>query len=335
MTAADRQRLFDPSVAFDHPATVPLLIAAGVALVVPPVLLTLGRALGFMPAETRRDVWRKYLPWPFLTVLLAVPILLGAFWTILGVALLGFLCFREYARATGLFREKMVSYLTLLAMLLVYLAALDAWGPLFHALFPLGVAGLAGLTILQDRPKGYVQRVALAVFAFTLFGSCLGHAAYAANHRDYRPLLVLFVMAVELNDVFAFTAGRLFGRRKLCPNTSPNKTVAGALGAIVGTTAFMMVAGRLVFAGTNLDHPGQLAVLGILVSVSGQLGALMLSSIKRDVGIKDMDVIIPGHGGLLDRFDSALLVAPVAFHYVHYFAGPGPDPPLCVFTGAR
>jgi phosphatidate cytidylyltransferase len=335
MSPADRQRLFDPSVAFDHPATVPLLIGVGIALVLPPIVLGLARALGLMPAEVRRDIWRRYLPWPVLVLLLGVPILLGAFWTILGVAVLGFLCFREYARATGLFREKMVSYLTLLAMLLVYLAALDAWYPLFNALFPLGVAGLAGLTILQDRPKGYVQRVALAVFAFTLFGSCLGHAAYAANHRDYRPLLILFLIAVELNDVLAFTTGRLFGHKKLCPNTSPNKTVAGAVGAVIGTTVFLVVAGKLVFADTGLDNYGRLAVLGLLVSVSGQMGDLMLSSIKRDVGIKDMDVIIPGHGGLLDRFDSALLVAPVAFHYVNYFAGPGPNPPLCVFTGAR
>ena len=76
-------------------------------------------------------------------------------------------------------------------------------------------------------------------------------------------------------------------------------------------------------------------MLGVLVSVAGQFGDLTLSSIKRDIGIKDMDVIIPGHGGLLDRFDSTLLVAPVAFHYVNYFAGPGPDPPVCILTGAR
>ena len=92
---------------------------------------------------------------------------------------------------------------------------------------------------------------------------------------------------------------------------------------------------RLVFADTGLVHVGRLAVLGVLVSAAGQFGDLTLSSIKRDIGIKDMDVIIPGHGGLLDRFDSALLVAPVAFHHVNYFAGPGPDPPLCILTGAR
>jgi phosphatidate cytidylyltransferase len=141
------------------------------------------------------------------------------------------------------------------------------------------------------------------------------------------------VFAVELNDVLAFTAGRLFGRRKLCPNTNPDKTVAGALGALIGTTILMVIAGKFVFAGTELDNFGRLAVLGILVSVSGQMGTLMLASIKRDVGIKDMDVIIPGHGGLLDRFDSLILVAPVAYHVMNFFAGLRVEETGRVFTG--
>lgn len=335
MSPSARQRLFDPTIAFDHPATPVLLGVVAAALVVPPIVLGLGRALRFMSADQRRDVWRRYLPWLVIVPLVGIPILLGAFWTILGVAVLAFLCFREYARATGLFREKTVCYLTLLAMAIIYFTALDAWFGLFQAMFPLGIAGIAGFALVQDRPKGYVQRVALAVVALALFGSCLGLVAYGANHWDYRPILIYFLIAVELNDVLAFVTGRLFGRRKLCPNTSPNKTVAGAVGAVVGTTTFVVLIGPLVFEGTGLDHQGRLAVLGVLVSVAGQFGDLTLSSIKRDIGIKDMDVIIPGHGGLLDRFDSALLVAPVAFHYVNYFAGPGPDPPLCILTGAR
>src|SRR5207248_1984825 len=133
---------------------------------------------------------------------------------------------------------------------------------------------------------------------FALFGGCLGYAAFAANHTHYRPLLIFFLAAVELNDVAAFVSGRLFGRRKLCPNTSPNKTIAGAIGALIATSAFIVIAGRFVFAGTELEHFGRLLVLGILVALAGTLGDLMLSSIKRDVGIKDMDVLIPGHGGL-------------------------------------
>ena len=73
--------------------------------------------------------------------------------------------------------------------------------------------------------------------------------------------------------------------------------------------------------------------LGVLVSVLGQFGDLVLSSVKRDLGVKDLGVTIPGHGGLLDRFDSLLLVAPLVFHYVGYFVGFGLDQPVRVISG--
>jgi phosphatidate cytidylyltransferase len=220
-------------------------------------------------------------------------------------------------------------------MACVYLTVIDNWVQLFHALFPFGVAVIAAFPIWQDRPKGYIQRVALAVFAFALFGSCLGHLAFLANDTNYRPLLILVLLSVELNDVAGFIWGRVFGREELCPHTSPTKTRAGAVGAALTTTAFVVLAGRVVFDGTSLDHIGPLAVLGFLISVAGQCGDLMLSSIKRDIGIKDMDVLIPGHGGLWDRFDSLLLVSPVAFHFMNYFVGIGVGQPVCIFTGAR
>ena len=76
-----------------------------------------------------------------------------------------------------------------------------------------------------------------------------------------------------------------------------------------------------VFAGTPVDRWPVLLGLGLVVSIAGQAGDLVLSSIKRDLGIKDMGAVIPGHGGWLDRFNSLLLVAPAAFHYINYFGG--------------
>ena len=73
--------------------------------------------------------------------------------------------------------------------------------------------------------------------------------------------------------------------------------------------------------------------LGLVVSLSGQFGDLMLSSIKRDLGVKDIGQVLPGHGGLLDRFDSLLLAAPAYFHYVGYFRGFGLDQPVRILTG--
>src|SRR5262249_46596535 len=177
------------------------------------------------------------------------------------------------------------------------------------------------------------QRVALGVLGFTLFGSALGHLGYMANDTNYRPIMLLVVVAVEANDVFAYLAGKTLGRRKLAPNTSPNKTLGGALGAIVLTTLLVEGIGHFVFEGTIVDNPLILMTLGVIISVVGQLGDLMLSSIKRDVGIKDMGTLLPGHGGMLDRFDSLILVAPAVFHYVGYLIGFGLHQPTGVITG--
>jgi phosphatidate cytidylyltransferase len=153
-----------------------------------------------------------------------------------------------------------------------------------------------------------------------------------ANDADFRPIVMLIILTVELNDVFAYITGKTFGHRKITPQTSPNKTLGGALGALVLTTTLVSTVGHFVFAGSGVDTPEKLIGLGLIVSVAGQFGDLMVSSIKRDIGIKDMGVTIPGHGGLLDRFDSILLVAPAVFYYIEFFREFGMDQPVRIFT---
>jgi phosphatidate cytidylyltransferase len=210
-----------------------------------------------------------------------------------------------------------------IGLLLVNVAALDRWYGFFVALFPLTVIGLAIISLPLDRPGGYIQRTGLAIFAFALFGAGLAHLGFMANHPNYRPLVLLLLTAVAINDVFAFTSGKLLGGPKLLPATSPNKTISGAVGALVCTAPLVALIAWPIFAGTPMGAWHRLLGLGIIVSLAGQCGDLMLSSIKRDLGIKDMGVVIPGHGGMLDRFNSLLLVAPATFHYVNYIAGFG------------
>jgi phosphatidate cytidylyltransferase len=95
----------------------------------------------------------------------------------------------------------------------------------------------------------------------------------------------------------------------------------------------MAVVAHFIWTNTALDNPICLIGLGIIISVVGQFGDLMLSSIKRDLGLKDTAKLIPGHGGLLDRFDSLILVAPAVFHYVGYFVGFGAGQTERIFSG--
>jgi phosphatidate cytidylyltransferase len=321
-----RERFFGCQHAFDHPVTVGIVLGlAGVLVVAPLVIAVLGRS-GRISTELRSELWQRYCSWLILIPCIGLPVLLGAAWTIAATCLLSLLCYQEYARATGLFREKRMSLVVVVGILAVFFAVLDHWYGFFVALGPLTVCLIAAVAILQDQPKGYIQRVGLATIGFMLFGVGLSHLGYMANDDNYRPIVLMLLLTVELNDVFAFVVGKTLGRRKLVPNTSPNKTLGGAAGALVLTTLLVAVLAHYIFTETPLDNVGWLLLLGVLVSVAGQLGDLMLSSIKRDLGIKDMGATIPGHGGLLDRFNSLLLVAPTTFHYVGFFVGFGLDP---------
>jgi phosphatidate cytidylyltransferase len=333
MNNATWQRLFGFRHAFDDPVTVVLTLAVAALLLLAPLLIFITTRAAKSTADKRKELWDRYRSWIWLVLLMLIPILAGAFWTILAVATLSFLCYREYARITGLFRERTISLIVVIGILFLTFAELDNWYRLFVALFPLTVALIAIGGLIADQPKGYIQRVGLGVLGFALFGSALGNLGYMANDWNYRPILLLILCSVELNDIFAYICGHLFGHRKFVPNTSPNKTVGGALGALVLTTPLVTVIAHFIWRNTALDSAMRLIGLGIIISVVGQFGDLMLSSIKRDLGLKDTAKLIPGHGGLLDRFDSLILVAPAVFHYVNYFVGFAAGQPERIFTG--
>jgi phosphatidate cytidylyltransferase len=333
MSPVTRERLFGFRHAFDYRVTVVLTLTVLVLLLLAPLLIPIVTRAANSPTDKRKELWDRYRSWIWLALFILIPVLAGAFWTILAVAALSFLCYREYARITGLFRERTISFIVVIGILLITFATLDNWYRLFVALFPLTVALVATGGLIPDQPKGYIQRVGLGVLGFALFGSALGNLGYMANDWNYRPILLLIIFAVEINDIFAYICGHLFGHRKFVPNTSPNKTVGGAIGAIVLTAPLFAVGAHFVWLGTALDTPIRLVGLGILVSIVGQFGDLMLSSIKRDLGLKDTAKLIPGHGGMLDRFDSLILVAPAVFHYVNYFVGFAAGEPQRIFTG--
>jgi phosphatidate cytidylyltransferase len=319
--------------AFDHPVTVGI-VAATVA-----VLLAAGAVIGAMtlagrgtPA-LRRELWLRTGSWCLLLPLMMGPVLLGREWVIGAVTLLGLACLREFDRATGLFREPLVAGIVVLGIVAANVAALDHWYGFFVALWPLTVGVIVIGTIPLDRPAGYVQRVALGILAYMLFGAGLAHLSFMANEPGYRPILLMLLTTVALSDVAAFTFGKLIGGKKLLPATSPNKSIAGAVGALCVTTLLVATLSFFIFSGTPMAQVHWLLMFGVIVGVGAQAGDLMLSSIKRDIGIKDMGTILPGHGGVLDRFNSLLLVAPAAFHFIQFFVGFGMGQPARLITG--
>lgn len=333
MPNESRLRWLDFRHAFDAPFTIWATAGIGILLVLTPLIIIALKQKGWAGEKLYNELMLRYQSWLILVPIILLPILMGAIATMIGIGVLSLFCFREYSGVTQLSRQVSIYAIACLGIVLLTLASLDNWYRLFVALTPLTICAIAAVAILKDQPRGYIQRVGLAVLGFALFGSCLGHLGFLANDSNYRAMLILIFLCVELNDVFGFVVGKTLGSRKLAPNTSPGKTIAGALGALILTMFLFFIIGRFVFSGTNLAAPIHLLALGTMVSLLGQFGDLMLSSIKRDLDIKDMASTIPGHGGFLDRFDSMILVAPAFFHYVNYFAGIGQDVPIRIYTG--
>lgn len=122
-------------------------------------------------------------------------------------------------------------------------------------------------------------------------------------------IVLLVVLLVQLNDVAQYLWGRSLGRRRIAPRVSPNKTVAGFVGGAFTTAALSLAMAPLL---TSLDR-APAAVFGLLLAVSGFFGDLLMSAVKRDIGLKDTAQTLPGHGGVLDRIDSLIYAAPAAF----------------------
>lgn len=319
--------------ALSTPATRGLLIFVVTLMLAAPLVFEMLSISKKISRELRKEMYLRYASWLVLVPLLMLPILAGRQFAIASILLIALLCYREFARATGLFRKRALSVTVVLSILATFYACADHWYGFFVALPSLCVALTVIVALFDKSPNGYIQRVGLAFISILMFATCLGHYAYFANDARFQGIMLLVLLCVEINDVFAFACGKALGKHKLCPTISPNKTTEGFVGAILLTTTLFYFVGQHVFAGTPIDSPVHLLVMGALLSSIGQIGDLVMSSIKRDLNLKDMGQSIPGHGGLLDRFDSLIFVGPVLFHYVGYVAGVGLDQPTRLFTG--
>jgi phosphatidate cytidylyltransferase len=217
MTGPARERLLGYQRAFDEPVTLWIVVGLACALVIAPLIIFAATTALHADDKLRDELWKRYRSWLVLVPLMTVPVLLGALWTILAAALLSLLCYREFSRVTGLAHERTVNATAYVGIFAVHFAVLDHWYGFFVALFPLTIGTIAAVAIFDDQPQGYIRRVALASLGYTLFGAGLAHLGYMANSADYRPLVLMLLLAVELNDVFAYLSGRTFGRRKLAP----------------------------------------------------------------------------------------------------------------------
>src|SRR5438132_832241 len=272
-------------------------------------------------------MFRTYWSWIFMAGIGLIVVFLGRIPTIVGVTLLAIYAFKEFARASGLYRDWWMTGAVYAGIITVGISSLIShprgeepgagWYGLFVAVPVFAIALILIIPILRNRSRGELQRMSLAIVGFIYIGWMFGHLGFLANAINAYGFLCYIIFATELNDVAAFTFGRLFGRHALRSEISPKKTWEGALGAL----AVSMILPWLLRFSFPFFGTWQLILTGLIVGIGGQLGDLSISVIKRDIGTKDMGATIPGHGGILDRIDSLIYVAPLFMHMAGYYYG--------------
>ena len=303
-----------------------------VALAAPYVLGFMGFMYGILIVFTAlkwnqsqdviRNMWTRSL--------VATPLLFFLFASLeFGVATWGFLvgvfalgAHREYCAATEL-NDKGMQMFGMSVLLVLILLAMNpdvteievlSWagpngaGLLGLALF-VGAFGTWAVPIVQDRSENVTSDVGRALIGFVLVWFFI-HGIFLLHLGAIGVGACIFaIVNVSITDSFALIFGRIFGRHKFRPVLSPKKTWEGVFGGLTMAGIAGYIAQPLLDSFTAFETAG----LGVLLAMIGTMGDLMLSSLKRDLELKDWSQMLPGHGGILDRVDSFILVAPALY----------------------
>jgi len=159
-------------------------------------------------------------------------------------------------------------------------------------------------------PQFAVEDIAVNFLGLIYIGWTLAHLIAFEDLGNGRVLVLYLFVAIWGSDSGAYFVGRALGKHKLCPKVSPKKTWEGSIGGIATTCVLLL----LLNSYFGLLTPLAAILIGVAISIIGQIGDLIESLMKRSYGVKDSGNLIPGHGGVLDRFDSIMLAAPVMYY---------------------
>ncbi len=243
--------------------------------------------------------------------------------TVIGLA--SFMAFKEFLSLAPMrTHDHSVLVFAYLSIPLQYLWAGMAWYGMFIIFIPVYVFLLLPMRmVIVGETQGYLRAAGTIQWGLMTTVFSLSHMAYllalpskTGIHGMVTGEMLAFYLLIltQLNDVAQYLWGKAFGKHKAVPKVSPNKTIEGLLGGIATTTLLAWLLAPW-FTPMNAFYA---VVAGILVSVFGFVGDVVISAVKRDIGVKDSGSLLPGHGGILDRLDSLTYTAPLFFHFIYY-----------------
>lgn len=253
-----------------------------------------------------------------LVVILAITLYFGGIVTCGLMALVSLVGNMELLRVYGVNKKTpgIVCYLaTVLYYIAIYLDRMDIIVPMMVVYL------LAMLAVYVLTFPTYSDKQIMAAFMDFFYVSVMLSFVYLIRNMEHGLVLVLLIFVSSwINDTCAYFVGRALGKHKMAPVLSPKKSIEGLIGGIVGAGVFGAVFGILFdkYVDTMNYAPLLFAVVGAVGALPAVIGDLAASAIKRNNDIKDYGKLIPGHGGILDRFDSIIFTAPIIYYLLVY-----------------
>ncbi|HFK4479033.1 TPA: phosphatidate cytidylyltransferase [Citrobacter sedlakii] len=290
-----------------------LLLAASVVNV---LLVTL------RPEKDWRELTLRIRTWWVIVVLFSLAILSPAWLALTFFGLVSFMALKEFLTlAPSRQADRMPLLWMFIAIPVNYGFIGSGWYGMFVVFIPVYVfLFLPARMVIAGDTQGFLRTASQLHWSLMTTVFAFSHVAFLmvlpADGKQTGALLVLFLVGLtEFNDVAQYIWGKSFGRIKVTPTVSPNKTLAGLLGGVATTALVALLLGPLL-----TPMSGAMSLLaGVIIGVTGFCGDVVMSAIKRDCGVKDSGTLLPGHGGILDRLDSLIFTAPVFFHFIRYF----------------
>lgn len=286
-----------------------------------------GIAAGLTCRQSEHDhseLNQRIQSWWLMVTVFTLALVLPPMVSILFFALLSFLALREYLSLIPTrLADRRVMLWAYLAIVVQYVWVYIGWYGMFLIFIPIYMfLFLPMRMVLLGDTKGFLNAIGTLHWGLMLTVYTISHLPYLLQlpisvnpQAGGSGLLVYLVLLTGLNDIAQYCCGKLWGKQKVVPSVSPGKTMEGLLGgmAVTATVAIALAPYLTPFSLVPA------ACLGLLLSLTGFIGDVTISALKRDLGIKDSGTLLPGHGGILDRIDSLTYTAPLFFHVTVYF----------------
>ncbi|MEN8883663.1 MAG: CDP-archaeol synthase [Flavobacteriaceae bacterium] len=231
------------------------------------------------------------------------------------VSLFGLVCIWEFLKLLNF--KNIIPYIVFISILFLSFSNYNSQ-LLMTILLVISLTGSIQLLIQlhtkkNNFPSNTIQKIDISI-RYLLLSFAFLILLPVVNGEYQESIILSLVIFIWVNDSFAFLVGKNFGKRKLFESVSPKKTIEGFLGGVF----FTVIAAIIISFNIDFLSITHWIVLSLIVSILGTTGDLVESKFKRQANIKDSGTIMPGHGGLLDRLDSLLFVAPFVYLYIHY-----------------